>query len=765
MFGRPKADKAAGVPRLGNRLFAGLSLRARLFVLVFASVMPLLLFSMVTEYLGYRTDLDRLSQRASTLARATGLLIEQMLLTRIAALEALARSRALHDGDVEAFRTEAATMVAQQFPGANIVLLRENGQQVMNLAAPLGASLPIRLDVTSTRRVFATSRPAVSNLFEGRVLKVPVIAIDVPIRRDDGTVYLVLSLNPRIEVFAEAIRRERLPTTWVVSVFDAQAINITRTLNPEQFVGRRAGDALAERLAADGEGTITVMSREGMALVTAFSPIKTFGWWVSVGVPELELKAPALWSAGLTLAWGAAVLLVSLSLALFVGQQISGPIASLRRLAVAPKSATGASGRSTGLRETDEVAAILVATEESRLRSEQQLLQSQKMEAIGNLTGGMAHDFNNLLGIIIGNLDFARPLLSHNGEAKELVHEAIDAALRGADLTKRLLAFARRQPLQPRLLQPNDIVADTVRLLRRTLGADLEVSLDLGRDVPLVTVDPAQLQAGLVNLATNARDAMPNGGRITITTCRQWLDADFAASHPEVSPGEYAVIEFNDTGRGMSAEVLLHVFEPFFTTKERGRGTGLGLSMVFGFVKQSGGHIGVHSEPGRGTTFRLYLPVAATAAAPIDDRAQAVEVAPSGGSGETVLAVDDDAELRRILVRQLGELGYDVRSASSAEAAVAILERERIDLLLTDVVMPGGANGVELARQVRLRWPRTKIVLTSGFPDVGTNGSLDPEIQEMRLLGKPYRPRELAAILREALDDKGSPRSWNRRES
>ena len=244
---------------------------------------------------------------------------------------------------------------------------------------------------------------------------------------------------------------------------------------------------------------------------------------------------------------------------------------------------------------------------------EGQLRQSQKMEAIGNLTGGMAHDFNNLLGIIVGNLDLARERGGSDAELQEMVGEALDAALRGADLTRRLLAFARRQPLRPVRIDINELVSDTVRLLRRLLGEDIEISLELAEKIWPVTIDPAQLEASLANLATNARDAMPKGGRLIITTANRHLDADYVAVHADAAEGDFVMIEVSDTGTGMSEEIISHIFEPFFTTKEAGKGTGLGLSMVFGFLRQSGGHVNVYSEPGAGTTFRLYLPRMVTA--------------------------------------------------------------------------------------------------------------------------------------------------------
>src|SRR6516162_5855446 len=337
-----------------------------------------------------------------------------------------------------------------------------------------------------------------------------------------------------------------------------------------------------------------------------------------------------------------------------------------------------------------------------RTKLEAQLHQAQKMEAIGNLTGGMAHDFNNMLGVIIGNIDLLRDLKNDDPDVEELTCEALDAAFRGADLTRRLLAFARQQPLQPQCVDVNVLVSGITRLLSRTLGEDIEISLHLSPELWPVVVDPAQLEASLTNLATNARDAMPDGGRLMVVTGNRCLDDDYAAQHSEVVPGGYVMVEVSDTGSGMTQEIVDRIFEPFFTTKSRHKGTGLGLSMVFGFIKQSGGHISFYSEPGIGTTFRLFLPRV------MGDvlTAEAGLVVPLvHGRGEMVLVVEDNSALRRVVTRQLAELGYRVLAAEDAVAGLRLMEQQSIDLLLTDVVMPGGINGRELARRARQRWP------------------------------------------------------------
>ena len=380
---------------------------------------------------------------------------------------------------------------------------------------------------------------------------------------------------------------------------------------------------------------------------------------------------------------------------------------------------------------------------------DEQLRQSQKMEAIGNLTGGMAHDFNNMLGVVIGNLDLLRPQLPPGSEQVELVDESLAAALRGAELTRRLLAFARRQPLAPQRVALNDLVSNIVKLLERTLGEQITIALDLASSVWPVVVDATQFEAVITNLATNARDAMPNGGRLTIATANSRLDDDYVALHPDVAAGDYVVTVLTDTGTGMTQDVMARIFDPFYTTKKAGVGTGLGLSMVFGFMKQSGGHVSVYSELGIGSVFRLYLPRTHENVVE-EEPPRNSELTPAGG--ETVLAVEDNAALRRVVVRQLTELGYRVLEATNVTEALEVIKCKKVDLLFTDVVMPGARDGYALAREAAELSPDIKIVLTSGFPVTYGSGTATAPAPTRQLLSKPYRRDELARALREAFD-------------
>jgi PAS domain S-box-containing protein len=1229
----------------------GLSLRLRLILLVVAGVIPLLVFILGYQYVEYLRDVDTTGLRTLALARSMALLVDEELQSRIEALQELATSRALLEPDLARFRLKTEEVIAQQFPGANILLLRQDGQQVINTLLPPGAPLPVRPNMESTRTVFATGHPAVSNLYQGAVGSSLVVAIDVPVVGANGKVVYALSLHPRLEVFADVIRRQELPPTWLTGVLDRNGVAIARVPNAALYVGQEAAPVALAHLLSERAGVNESVSREGVPILAVFSHGDRFGWAVAIGVPRAELTGPALSRALRTLAAGGLLLGSGLVLALYAARGIAGPIESLQRLAAATDGNTPLDFSPTGLREVDEVARALSTAEEGRRRSRRaeavlsdgietipegfviyddndrlvmcndsyrrlyggisdniipgvgfaelwrarltrgnypaakgceeawiadrvrelrelddgveqqldggqwilvrnrrlsngwiaglriditankvaeqalrkseerfrlvvdavpnaivafdadgtielvnaqaekifgypraelqgrgveillaerlqpdhpelrkaffaapqsrpigtgrqlhgrrrdgqefpieigmspmdtadgtkalvsivdmtarrqaertqayyaaivessvdaiiakdldgvvtswnksselmfgwsevemigapinrlipadrlaeeaimlaqirqgeqidhfeterrrkdgvefpvsltlspirgpggdiigaskivrditertrmekdlrasedrfqsifsavgegifiispstgafteinetgcamfgyaadeligrnlqtlssgiapytqreaaermeraatadhpqrfgwhcrakdghlfwaeisirsalisgrqavlaivqdvterlsvdaQLRQAQKMEAIGNLSGGMAHDFNNMLGVIIGSLDLARPLVKANHDVAELVQEAIDAALSSAELTSRLLAFARKQTLRPQRLAPNDLISGIVRLLRRTLGENIEIVLDLADNLWPVIADSAQLEASLTNLATNARDAMPHGGRLSIATVNRCLDADYVAANVEATAGDYAAIEVSDTGIGMAPEIAQRIFEPFYTTKEVGKGTGLGLSMVFGFIKQSGGHINVYSEPGVGTTFRLYIP---RAAAETVRSAESHPIPPVRGAGESVLAVEDNPRLRQVVMRQLSKLGYQPIEADGPAAALAILEREKIDVLFTDVIMPGSLDGIGLARQVLERWSTVKVVLTSGFAGSKFDNLVDAQGAAVCFLSKPYRAEELAKVLRQALD-------------
>ncbi len=385
---------------------------------------------------------------------------------------------------------------------------------------------------------------------------------------------------------------------------------------------------------------------------------------------------------------------------------------------------------------------------------EAQLRQAQKMEAVGQLTGGIAHDFNNILFVILANIDALQEEEILAAPVVERLEQIAKAVGRASTLTRQLLAFSRQQPLRPQQTDLNDLVADTGELLRRALGTQIEIESVLSDGLGVANIDRSQLETALVNLCINARDAMPDGGRLLIETCNVTLDEDYVALNPDATPGDYAMIAVTDTGTGIPPETLRKVFEPFFTTKEVGKGTGLGLSMVYGFIKQSDGHIKIYSEVGVGTSFKLYLPCSGEAA----EQASPPRNASLPRGTERILVVEDDPQVRTSVVEQLQSLGYDVSEVSDGQAGFAAFRVavRPYDLLLTDVVMPGPLNGKAMADEVTRRWPNTKVVFMSGFTEmsIARHGRL-PE--NVLLLSKPFRKADLAQIVRQALDGTGQP--------
>ncbi len=392
---------------------------------------------------------------------------------------------------------------------------------------------------------------------------------------------------------------------------------------------------------------------------------------------------------------------------------------------------------------------MLDATDQHR--AEELLIQAQKMEAVGQLTGGIAHDFNNLLLAILGNLELLEDRVAEDEKARRYLGTALRATHKGADLTQRLLAFSRKQALHPAVVDVNELVLGMLDLLQGALGGAVEMRTRLSGSRPKAMIDAHQLENALLNLALNARDAMPEGGNFTVETRGVELEAEYFADPESVEPGDYVLVSVSDSGDGMRPDVLERAFDPFFTTKDVGAGSGLGLSMVYGFVKQSGGHVAIYSEPGAGTSVKLFLPDAqadareTAASAPVESRM------PRGS--ESVLLVEDDPAVRAYVKEALGGLGYTVAEAAHGREAVKLLRRlQHLDLLLTDVVLPMGMNGRQVADAVRLKFPDVKCLFASGYAEIGTAEFGRPDSRR-GFLDKPFTRATLARRVRELLDD------------
>ena len=401
--------------------------------------------------------------------------------------------------------------------------------------------------------------------------------------------------------------------------------------------------------------------------------------------------------------------------------------------------------------ETEEgvFAIAFVSDISQRKRLEEQLLHAQKMEAVGRLAGGVAHDFNNMLTVISGYNRMILDELSALDPLRGYAEEILKAADRAGAITNQLLAFSRRQIAKPRVIQLNMVIAQTEKMMRRLIGEDVHLNLRLGSDVGNIKADPGHVEQAIVNLVVNARDAMPEGGQLTIETANVHLDENYVRTHMGVSPGEFVMVAVSDTGQGMDAETRRRIFEPFFTTKEKGRGTGLGLATVYGIVKQAGGDIWVYSEPGHGSTFKLYFP---RVAEPVSELTAAGEVEDSAGNArETILLVEDEEAVRELTLKMLHTLGYSVLMAENGEHALGVSRGHTGDLslLLTDVVMPG-MSGRQLADALILERPDIKVLFLSGYTEntVVHHGVLDSGVD---FLPKPFSREVLGKKLREIL--------------
>ena len=600
----------------------------------------------------------------------------------------------------------------------------------------------------------------------GRLTGTSVLQIAYPTRSESGDLKFILLASFNLRKFAEYDKR--LLNGKEVLLVDRKGT----VLVPPQSKGwtEPAGASIANSdlfrfaAAADREPFHEMKDADGRTHVWAVarSPsIRDTGLYIMVGLSKDGLFAAAnrrLYEDLAMLAVASLLLLAGVWLlaTLGVGRQVGRLAAMARRLGLGDLSARISEPHPRG--ELGGLMTLLNGTAESLERQRiaidelnQKLSQSQKMEAMGQLTGGVAHDFNNLLTVILGNAEYLAEKLAANRELHKIADSIATAAERGSDLTRSLLAFARKQPLMPMDIDIGQKILGMEQLLRRTLGEHIECEFLLDRDLWQASVDPGQLASALLNLVLNARDAMPQGGKLVVEVRNSSLDESDVDVNGEARPGDYVMVAVTDTGSGMIAEVASRAFEPFFTTKEVGKGTGLGLSMVYGFAKQSGGLMQIHSEPGHGTAVKLFFP---RITAPHRADAPRVDQIAAPAGAETILVVEDNDLVRTYVEKELKELGYRIIAARNGPEALAILRQPReIDLLFTDIVMPGGMFGPELAKQASRLRPELKVLFTSGYTEQPVQ-PLEGLDGEARILNKPYRRNDLALMLRTVLKGK-----------
>ena len=757
-------------------LIARLTIRGYLTLLTLAILLPVLVFSAILYFNYYAAEQSRIEQDLENDARQRALTVDRELAGLQSTLQTLTTSARLAEGDLAGFYQQARQV--RGFLGVDVLLRDASGQQLINTRVEFGRTLPLE-PLAGDKEVIETRKPFISGVIVGAVAQQPMFTITVPVIGGDRVTHF-LNLSFPLQRLAELLRTNLEPGRRA-GVVDRAGFIMARTARFAETVGSEASSDFIMRAAAES-GIWRGRNAAGEAVRTAFARARLSDWIVYVSTPESMIRDSlrdtfwAVWALGLVLT------VAALLLGYIVGGRLArsmhtlsaeaaqlgrGELVAARTLPVAEmndigRSIAAASAELTEReRERDKAMGDLrrlsgslekmvserthelVEEMAKREQAEDTLRQAQKMEAIGQLTGGIAHDFNNMLAVVLGNIDLAKRRLAKGVTAiDQYLNGAQEGGRRAAALTQRLLAFARQQPLAPEPIDANKLVAGMSEMLHRTLGETIRIETVLAAGLWRVHADPNQLENTILNLAVNGRDAMAEGGKLTIETANVYLDDRYAAEHAGVPPGQYVGLAVTDTGAGMTSEVAAKAFDPFFTTKKSGVGTGLGLSQVYGFVKQSGGHVKIYSEPGHGSTIKIYLPryFGAVDAVPFVPERAAL---PTNDGSVSILVVEDEEGVRRYSTDALRDLGYRVLEADNAKAALAILDAEPdIAILFTDVVMPE-MNGRRLAEAARERRPSLKVLFTTGYTRnaIVHNGMLDPGVN---LLSKPFSLEELA---------------------
>lgn len=742
-----------------------MSIRARLlWIALLASLVPALIA--LARFRDERSaSVQADTERLAALAQERSRELHQRMLATAQLLFGLARAAELGGGDRERCSTFLAEVRDAHPQYTGILTINPDGRLFCD-------SLRTRreLDLNDRnyfQRALVTRKGEVFEPAFGRLTGRAVMQVAHPVRSADGALRFVLLASLDLAQLAPA-GSLGVPGSRLLLVDDDGLVLVAPAQSDAPFkagssiAGTPLGQFAAASSAAATTTTLVMPDGQRFAWARAEGSLPGPGTLrVLAGAPEPAILASAdrrlqrdamLYAAlavGLFLAlWWVAERAIRRPIARMTGMagQLAGGDLAARVGAPLPGGELGALAASL-----NQAATALQAQRADIERLNTRLLQSQRLEAIGQLTGGVAHDFNNLLTVVLGNADLLVEACAADPTKREAAEMISAAAQRGAQLTQQLLAFARKQPLAPSEVDINQRVAALDPMLRRTLGEHIEIELVRGAGLWPAMVDAAQLENALLNLCLNARDAMPAGGKLTLETANTALDQRYADEHADVAPGQYTMVAVSDTGVGIEPQHLARVFEPFFTTKEKGKGTGLGLAMVYGFAKQSAGHVSIYSEPGHGTTVKIYLPRAhAGAGTGGVANVVAASAEPRGGV-ETVLVVEDDEAVRRLACHELRAMGYRVLDAANGAEALRQIELgEPVDLLFTDVVMPG-MSGRELADAARRCRSALRVLFTSGYTEnaIVHHGRLDPGVQ---LLAKPYRRADLARAVRQALE-------------
>ena len=693
-------------------------------------------------------------------ARALALSLEREMARRETLLQTLAVSPALQSGDLDTFYRYSREVAAER--DAAIILSDMQGRQLLNTRLPLGRPLPPMLPQERELRArFGSERTLVSDVYLPPAGLGPhSFAVEVPVRRG-GQVVQFLAMASFASQLQALLVAQRLPVGWHATIVDRNGRVVARSVDGEKYVGSPIRPDLLARIQSADEGMHEGLTLAGAHSTAFFTRSPHSQWTFLVAVPT-----NALYGAGLrAAAWIGTVSLVLLGLgllaALHVGRRIAHPIERLRRSAerlglhqpVAARPALGSDEADAvhhALAQASEQLRRANAELEQRVteavnryeRSQRALVQAQKLEALGRLTGGIAHDFNNVLQTLTTGLHAARRNAPR--ELEDLLVRCQRAVTRGTELARQLMAFGRVQEVRAQTIAPGQRIAEARPLLQGALPTNISLVFNLLPDLWPVTVDPAQLELALLNLVMNARDAMPAGGRIVLQGGNQSLSAGAA----ELIPGDYVTLAVVDNGEGMSEDVLAHALDPFFTTKAVGKGSGMGLPQAYGFARQSGGTLTLHSVQGQGSTVTLHLPRASDMPALGPDRPAAAELPHGRGR---VLLVEDDELVREIVSAALTTAGFEVQTAVNADSAMQRMAAgEAVDVVFTDVVMPGASSGLDLAQHILQSHPGTRVVVATGYSDRAV------QLPGVRMLPKPYGMQDAVAALNQAMAERSA---------
>ncbi|HVE54915.1 MAG TPA: ATP-binding protein [Ramlibacter sp.] len=713
-----------------------------------AFMVPSALAAIGTIYYVYADKQRQFESSLNEAARALSLVVDREIARRDAIARTLSQSPTLTHGDLHAFYDYARTIAPD--PSSVVVLADLESRQLLNTRRPFGeANLP-RTVYTFAQVQQAPGGTLVSDVYYAPLGKQYSFAVTVPVERG-GKVRYLLSYAGYASALQKVFADQKLPENWVASVVDAKGAIVARNRDADKYVGKHVTERLVSRIAKGRSGLFESHAVDGSEVLASFSTAPDYGWTVVIGVPMAQVGSPARAAAGFA-ALSALLLFGALWAAARMGRGLVGPVLQAQAAAERIARAEPVEARPTGLVEMDTVMQVLADTSravressdemQARVRdalaeaekAHQAVLQNQRLEALGQLTGGVAHDFNNLL-MVVSNythlLRARRPELAGTPEIAG-IERAVGT---GAKLTRQLLAFARRQPVRPEALDLQARLPEITGLLKASLGSRIVLTCEVDPDTAAVLVDPAEFELALINLAVNARDAMPEGGTLHVSARNE---------------GDRVRVEVADNGKGIAPELLAKVFEPFFTTKPVGHGTGLGLSQVYGLARQAGGDARIESVEGQGTRVVLLFPALDYVQRPPAETPESAPAAPHGG--RALLLVEDNAELAAVTSQVLQSAGFEVTRAESGDGAKAVLAKGvRFDIVLSDIRMPGDTDGIILARWIRAYHPGLPVVLMTGY-----SAELSPARSlGLQVLPKPSPPAALLEALTREL--RGTP--------